>query len=57
MMRMVHIVGLFEVTAELAEHADRFSPLISHRIPFGDVAHAFELARTPGAAEKIVVTY
>jgi hypothetical protein len=29
--------------------------LISHRIPFTDVHHAFQLALTPGAAEKIIV--
>ncbi|MFD7205480.1 zinc-binding dehydrogenase [Streptomyces sp. NPDC059893] len=48
---------IFEVTAELAEHQDRFAKLISHRVPFVDVDRAFELARTPGAAEKIVVTF
>jgi threonine dehydrogenase-like Zn-dependent dehydrogenase len=30
--------------------------LISHRIPFTDVHHAFQLALTPGAAEKIIVS-
>jgi threonine dehydrogenase-like Zn-dependent dehydrogenase len=29
--------------------------LISHRIPFADVHHAFQLALTPGAAEKVTV--
>jgi threonine dehydrogenase-like Zn-dependent dehydrogenase len=29
--------------------------LISHRIDFADVHHAFQLALTPGAAEKIIV--
>lgn len=48
---------IFEVTAELAEHQDRFARLISHRIPSGDIGHAFALALTPGAAEKIVVTF
>jgi threonine dehydrogenase-like Zn-dependent dehydrogenase len=45
------------VTAELAEHQERFAKLISHRVPFAEVARAFELALTPGAAEKVVVTY
>jgi (R,R)-butanediol dehydrogenase/meso-butanediol dehydrogenase/diacetyl reductase len=48
---------IFEVTAQLAEHWSRFAKLISHRVPFDDVPRAFELALTPGAAEKIIVTF
>lgn len=48
---------IFEVTPEISEHADRFARLISHQVPFSDVQKAFELALTPGAAEKVVVTY
>ncbi|MFG2937065.1 zinc-binding dehydrogenase [Streptomyces sp. NPDC048282] len=48
---------IFEVTAELAEHQERFARLISHRVPFAEVHRAFGLALTPGAAEKVVVTY
>ncbi|MFI5549142.1 zinc-binding dehydrogenase [Streptomyces sp. NPDC051738] len=48
---------IFEVTAELAEHHERFARLISHRVPFGEVERAFGLAMTPGAAEKVVVTF
>ncbi|WP_371667925.1 zinc-binding dehydrogenase [Streptomyces sp. NBC_00289] len=48
---------IFEVTPELAEHKDLFARLISHRIPFAEVDRAFELAMTPGAAEKVVVTF
>jgi threonine dehydrogenase-like Zn-dependent dehydrogenase len=48
---------IFEVTPELAEHKERFAKLISHRVPFGEVGRAFELALTPGAAEKVVVTF
>jgi 2-desacetyl-2-hydroxyethyl bacteriochlorophyllide A dehydrogenase len=48
---------IFEVTPELVEHQERFAKLISHRVPFSDVGHAFELALTPGAAEKVVVTF
>jgi (R,R)-butanediol dehydrogenase / meso-butanediol dehydrogenase / diacetyl reductase len=47
---------IFEVTEEIARHQDRFARLISHRVPFTDVKQAFELAATPGAAEKVVVT-
>ena len=48
---------IFEVTPELVEHHERFAKLISHRIPFTEVERAFELALTPGAAEKVVVTF
>ncbi|MGP4045763.1 zinc-dependent alcohol dehydrogenase [Streptomyces sp. 2A115] len=48
---------IFEVTPELAQHHERFAQLISHRVRFTDVEQAFLLATTPGAAEKIVVTF
>ncbi|MEU6198883.1 zinc-binding dehydrogenase [Streptomyces sp. NPDC047061] len=48
---------IFEVTPELVEHHERFAKLISHRVPFTDVDRAFQLALTPGAAEKVVVTF
>jgi (R,R)-butanediol dehydrogenase/meso-butanediol dehydrogenase/diacetyl reductase len=48
---------IFEVTAELAEHHERFAKLISHRVPFSEAERAFGLAMTPGAAEKVVVTF
>ncbi|WP_043454087.1 zinc-dependent alcohol dehydrogenase [Streptomyces fulvoviolaceus] len=48
---------IFEVTPEIVEHHERFAELISHRVPFAEAGHAFELALTPGAAEKVVVTF
>ncbi|MER5177384.1 zinc-binding dehydrogenase [Streptomyces sp. NPDC002896] len=48
---------IFEVTEEIAEHQELFARLISHRVPFSDVERAFELTLTPGAAEKVVVTF
>ncbi|MFG3296721.1 zinc-binding dehydrogenase [Streptomyces sp. NPDC048179] len=48
---------IFEVTPELVEHHERFAKLISHRVPFTDVEGAFQLTLTPGAAEKVVVTF
>ncbi|MFF4563967.1 zinc-binding dehydrogenase [Streptomyces sp. NPDC001435] len=48
---------IFEVTPELVEHHERFAKLISHRVPFTEAGRAFELALTPGAAEKVVVTF
>jgi (R,R)-butanediol dehydrogenase / meso-butanediol dehydrogenase / diacetyl reductase len=48
---------IFEVTPEIAEHQQRFSRLISHRVPFSDAGRAFQLALTPGAAGKVIVTF
>jgi (R,R)-butanediol dehydrogenase/meso-butanediol dehydrogenase/diacetyl reductase len=41
----------------LAEHWERFARLISHRVPVAEVERAFRLALTPGAAEKVIVTF
>ncbi|MFJ8599807.1 zinc-binding dehydrogenase [Streptomyces shenzhenensis] len=48
---------IFEVTPDLVEHRNRFARLISHRVPFTEVERAYALALTPGAAEKVVVTF
>ncbi|MEU6511578.1 zinc-binding dehydrogenase [Streptomyces sp. NPDC046942] len=48
---------IFEVTPQLIEHHERFARLISHRVPFAEAGRAFGLALTPGAAEKVVVTF
>ncbi|MCZ0991218.1 zinc-dependent alcohol dehydrogenase [Streptomyces diastatochromogenes] len=48
---------IFEVTPQLIEHHERFAQLISDRVPFSAADRAFELALTPGAAEKVVVTF
>lgn len=48
---------IFEITPQIAEYQQRFSRLISHRVPFSEVTEAFQLALTPGAAEKVVVTF
>lgn len=48
---------IFEVTDELVEHAELFKKLISHVVTFDDVDSALKLATTPGAAEKVIVTF
>jgi threonine dehydrogenase-like Zn-dependent dehydrogenase len=48
---------IFEVTPEIAEQEQCFSWLISHHVPFADAGRAFQLALTPGVAEKVVVTF
>ncbi|WEO99307.1 zinc-binding dehydrogenase [Streptomyces sp. FXJ1.172] len=51
-----HPSEIFEVTPQLIEHHERFARLISHRVPFAEADRAFRPARTPGTAEKVVVT-
>jgi threonine dehydrogenase-like Zn-dependent dehydrogenase len=46
---------IFEVTPQLVEHQERFARIISHRVPYAEIERAFELALTPGSAEKVVV--
>jgi threonine dehydrogenase-like Zn-dependent dehydrogenase len=48
---------IFQVTKEIAQNWERFSLIISHRLPFADVENALTTASTPGAAEKVVVTF
>ncbi len=47
---------IFEVTPQLARHWSTFAQLISHRVPIADAPRAFQLAATPGAADKVIVT-
>jgi threonine dehydrogenase-like Zn-dependent dehydrogenase len=48
---------IFEVTPMLAANWERFAKIISHRVPFSDAPRAYDLAITPGAADKVVVTF
>ena len=48
---------IFEVTKDLVENWEKYALIISHRIAFDDVGHALELAGTPGAADKVIVTF
>lgn len=48
---------IFEVTPDLVANWPRFAKLISHEVPFADVHEAYKLATTPGAADKVVVTF
>jgi 2-desacetyl-2-hydroxyethyl bacteriochlorophyllide A dehydrogenase len=52
-----YLTEIFEIIPQIAEYQQRFSRLISHRVPFCEVTEAFQLALTPGAAEKVVVTF
>jgi hypothetical protein len=48
---------IFEVTKDLVTNWQTYVLIVSHTVPFGDTAHALELASTPGAADKVVVTF
>jgi L-iditol 2-dehydrogenase len=48
---------IFEVTKDLVANWDKYALIVSHTIPFDNVGEALELASTPGAADKVVVTF
>jgi threonine dehydrogenase-like Zn-dependent dehydrogenase len=48
---------IFEVTEDLIANWEKYAVIISHTIPFDDVNDAFKTATTPGAADKVVVTF
>jgi L-iditol 2-dehydrogenase len=48
---------IFEVTRDLIANWEQYALIVSHTVPFADVALALELASTPGAADKVVVTF
>jgi L-iditol 2-dehydrogenase len=45
------------VTADLVANWEKYALIVSHTIPFDKVGEALELASTPGAADKVVVTF
>jgi hypothetical protein len=48
---------IFEVTDSIIEHWDKYQHIISDVLPFSDAVKAIELATTPGATDKVVVTF
>lgn len=56
-IRQGYPTEICEVSPQLAERAGRFTKLISHRFPMTEVHDAFQLALSPGAAKKAVVTF
>jgi hypothetical protein len=40
-----------------AEHQQHLTRLISHHVPISGAGRAFQLALTPGPAEKVTVTF
>jgi 2-desacetyl-2-hydroxyethyl bacteriochlorophyllide A dehydrogenase len=48
---------IFEITQDLIANWERYAVIVSHTIPFADVEEALRMASTPGAADKVVVTF
>ena len=48
---------IFEVAADIIENWEKYALIVSHTFPFDQALEALELAKSPGAADKIVVTF
>ncbi len=48
---------IFEVTKDIIANWEKYAVIVSHKIPFEDLDEALRIARTPGAADKVVVTF
>lgn len=48
---------IFEVTDDIVENWEKYALIVSHTFPFEQALEALQLAKTPGAADKIVVTF
>ena len=48
---------IFEVTNDIIAAWERYALIISDTLPFDRVQDALTLAGTPGAADKVVVTF
>lgn len=56
-LSMGYPTEIFEVTREIVENWEKFAIIISDRFPFEQALEALEKASTPGAADKVVVTF
>jgi len=48
---------IFEVTRDIIANWEKYAVIVSHTLPFDHVAEALRMAATPGAADKVVVTF
>jgi threonine dehydrogenase-like Zn-dependent dehydrogenase len=48
---------IFEVTKDIIANWEKYGVIVSHTIPFENVDEALRTASTPGAADKVVVTF
>ena len=56
-LSMGYPTEIFEVTLDLVAEWEKFALIISDRFDFADVEEAITTATTPGAADKVVVTF
>ncbi|MFT4124378.1 MAG: zinc-binding dehydrogenase [Microbacteriaceae bacterium] len=56
-MSMGYPTEIFEVTDAIIANPESYAKIISDTLPFDRALEALELARTPGAADKVVVTF
>ena len=56
-MSMGYPTEIFEVTADIIQEWELYAQIISDTVPFDQVQDALTLASTPGAADKVVVTF
>lgn len=48
---------IFEVTDDIVENWEKYAAIVSDVLPFERALEALQLAQTPGAADKVVVTF
>lgn len=48
---------IFEATKDIVANWEKYAVIVSHKIAFEDVDEALRIAGTPGAADKVVVTF
>jgi 2-desacetyl-2-hydroxyethyl bacteriochlorophyllide A dehydrogenase len=48
---------IFEVTTDIVANWEKYGVIISHTFAFDDIEEALRTAATPGAADKVVVTF
>jgi 2-desacetyl-2-hydroxyethyl bacteriochlorophyllide A dehydrogenase len=56
-LAMGYPTEIFEVTEDIIAAWERYGAIISDTVPFARVGEALTLAGTPGAADKVVVTF
>jgi threonine dehydrogenase-like Zn-dependent dehydrogenase len=56
-LSMGYPTEIFEVTQDIVAEWEKFAVIISDRFDFADAEAALALAGTPGAADKVVVTF
>jgi 2-desacetyl-2-hydroxyethyl bacteriochlorophyllide A dehydrogenase len=48
---------IFEVTEDIVANWEKYAAIVSHTVSFDDVDEALRMAATPGATDKVVVTF